>query len=138
MLADVCFGGHGLKEYVERKQNIVRLYRSWQGVLDREIERGVTVNGESSKMDYVGNEHSQDHINGLFEEFINLSSLVVNKGYQRLFEHYQPNQFNLESVFVMNLTKCITEQLARKPSDYVLRAYFSKQIDFTVEYSLLL
>jgi hypothetical protein len=55
---------------------------------------------------------------------------VVNKGYQQLFRHYEPQEFNLESVFSMHLTESIVGEMPRQPSDYVLRAYFSKQMDF--------
>ena len=77
-------------------------------------------------------------MNKVFEEFINLSTHVVNKEYEKMFRNYSHDKFNLESVFVMHLTNSILQEAPKKPTDYTLRAYFNKQIDFAVEYRNML
>lgn len=79
-----------------------------------------------------------DHTNKIFEELINISTNIVNKGYQRIFRNYEPDAFNLESVFVTHLTHSILGELPSKHTDYIMRSYFNKQIDFAEEYGRLL
>lgn len=77
-------------------------------------------------------------MNKVFEELINISTQVVGKGYEKVFKNYDHRKFNLESIFVMHLTQSILREAPKKPSDYALRAYFSNQMDFAVNYRNML
>lgn len=79
-----------------------------------------------------------DHTNKVFQELINIGTNIVNKGYQKIFRNYDANTFNIESVFVTHLTHTILGELPSKHTDYIMRSFFNKQIDFAEEYGKLL
>lgn len=57
---------------------------------------------------------------------------ILNKNYDNSYKNYAKDDFRLEIVMMIDVIDTIMKDFPKYKSDYVLRGYFEKQIDFCI------
>ena len=121
-LCDAALGHLALDQYLSRKENIKRIYQAWSAIFQQQEQPY-----QKGDLPVV----TKDHLsNSIYEEFLNFSRDIVNKGYERVFTSYNDRDSNIEAFLMVDITDTILRHFQREKCDYVLRADFSQQIDY--------